>query len=291
MPPAAQGSHPRAGFDRGVPPEANGAGVYISQVARILDVTPAMIRHWEREGLVAAERSASGYRVFASETIEQVRRVRDLIRGEGLNAAGVRRVLGRDPRAAPSSRPRPGGETPNVGAEIRRLRTEQAMSLRELAKRTGLSPSYVSSVERSLSRPSVATLQKLAAGLGTHIAAMLGDRPADPRDIVVRRDRRRVLRLDVPGILMEQLTAEERQLEPTYMRIEPGAGIDEPYQHEGEEFVFMLAGALEITIDGNETHVLRQGDAITFASHRPHSWRNPGPTPSRLIWVNTPPTF
>jgi transcriptional regulator with XRE-family HTH domain len=272
-------------------PVANGTGVYISQVARILGISPAMIRLWEREGLVAPHRTPSGYRVFAPDTIEQVRRVRDLIRCEGLNVAGAKRALQRDPLIGPSRRMQEDSEAPNIGVEIRRLRTEQGMSLRELAKRTGLSPSYVSSVERSLRRPSVATLQKLASALGTHIAAMLGDRPIDPHDVVVRRERRRRLRLDLPGILMEQLTTKERELEPTYMRIEPGAGIHQPYQHEGEEFVFILAGVLEITIDGSQTHVLREGDAITFASQRPHSWRNPGPSPSRLIWVNTPPTF
>jgi DNA-binding transcriptional MerR regulator/quercetin dioxygenase-like cupin family protein len=270
---------------------AGGAGLYISQVAQMMGIAPATIRLWERQGLVTPARTISNYRVFSLEEIEQIRRVRDLIQN-GLNIAGVKHVLANDGRAERSPRIRQASrETEEVGLDVRRRRRQRGISLRKLAAMTGLSASYLSSLERGISRPSMATIQKLAAALGTNIAEMLGDEAPDPSALVVRRSRRRRVRLGAPGITMEQLSTQERILEPTYVTIDPLAGAEEPYQHEGEEFVFVLAGNLEVTIEERETHLLGKGDAITFPSHRPHRWRNPGDTETRLIWVNTPPTF
>jgi mannose-6-phosphate isomerase-like protein (cupin superfamily) len=166
------------------------------------------------------------------------------------------------------------------------------ISVRELAARTDLSPSYVSSIERSLSRPSIASLQKLAAGLGINLSQMLDERPeAYSQEVVVRPHERRRLQLDEPGIVLEQLAVVEQDLEPSMMRIAPDAGSGEAYSHDGEEFIFVLEGKFEITLDETHEYLLESGDAITFRSRRPHRWRNPGESETLLIWVNTPPTF
>ena len=63
-----------------------------------------------------------------------------------------------------------------------------------------------------------------------------------------------------------------------------------PYTHEGEEFIYVLRGDLEITVDGEE-YSLKTGDSFYFESATPHRWRNPGRKETLLLWVNTPPTF
>jgi len=260
----------------------------------MIGVPAPTIRLWERQGLVRPSRTSSNYRIYSLEEIEHMRRVRDLIQVNGLNVAGVKHVLFGNNGAAAGVRTRTPAqltEEAELGNEIRSRRQATGISLREFAAATGVSSSYISSVERGISRPSLATLQRIAATLGTNIAAMLGDVAPDPAALVVRRSRRRRVRLATPGIRMEQLASQERVLEPTYVTIAPGAGIDEPYQHEGEEFVYILAGQFELTIEERDTHVLEEGDAITFESRLPHRWRNPGNDEARLIWVNTPPTF
>ena len=70
----------------------------------------------------------------------------------------------------------------------------------------------------------------------------------------------------------------------------PGAGAgDELYSLPGEmEFVYVLEGTLEIQV-GDETHVLDQGDALTYPLSKPHTWRNASDTKTlRVLWVSVP---
>jgi quercetin dioxygenase-like cupin family protein len=108
---------------------------------------------------------------------------------------------------------------------------------------------------------------------------------------VVSEEEQRQLPLDIPGVVMNELAAVETQLEPLLFKIAPGAGSQEPYSHEGEEFLFVLAGTLEVTLDETTVYQLNPRDSMTFASHRPHRWRNTGNAETQVIWVNTPPTF
>lgn len=258
--------------------------MYIKQAARMVGVSPTVIRSWEQRGLISPTRTPSGYRIYTLEDIDRLRRVRELALGEGLNAAGVRRELGEQ------SPPRPDADA-ILGPRLRSLRTERGITLRQLANETGLSASYISLLERSLSTPSVGSLQKVAAALGTNIVKLLTEEEPQQSKLVVSEDEQRELPLDIPGVQMLELAAVETQLEPLLFRIAPGAGSREPYSHEGDEFLYVLCGTLEVTLD--ETLVYRLGpkDSMTFASRRPHTWRNEGDVETCVIWVNTPPTF
>jgi DNA-binding transcriptional MerR regulator/quercetin dioxygenase-like cupin family protein len=268
------------------------ASVYIKQAAQMVGVSAAKLREWEREALVHPQRSGSGYRLYTLDDIRRLRQIRDLIQREGFNPAGVRHVLDspEDPHhPPPQERQRPPSQ---LGVRLKRLRTEQGASLRELAARTGLSASYISSLERSRSTPSVASLQKLASALGTNLDRLLGDdaREATGTPVVHPRQGRR-LNLEVAGVTIEQLATTGTQLEPSLLRVAPGSGSGDSYHHEGEEFLYVLEGVLEITLEESTTYLMRPHDSITFESHIPHRWRNPGGSETAVIWVNTPPTF
>src|SRR5512138_2088970 len=66
----------------------------------------------------------------------------------------------------------------NVGALIRRERQRQGLSLRELARRVGVSASMLSQVETDRTRPSVSTIYAIATELGLSIDALLSDSEA-----------------------------------------------------------------------------------------------------------------
>jgi quercetin dioxygenase-like cupin family protein len=53
----------------------------------------------------------------------------------------------------------------------------------------------------------------------------------------------------------------------------------------------VLQGCFEVTLDETLVFSLVAGDAMTFASNRPHRWWNPGDEPTVVVWINTPPTF
>src|SRR5689334_21835084 len=79
----------------------------------------------------------------------------------------------------------------NVGALIRRERQRQGLSLRELARRVGVSASMLSQVETDRTRPSVSTIYAIATELGISIDALLSDRDAaglDTADVVAESD-------------------------------------------------------------------------------------------------------
>ncbi len=93
------------------------------------------------------------------------------------------------------------------------------------------------------------------------------------------------------GIKVEQLAEGQWTMECQRFIVRPGAGSEGPYAHAGEEFIYVLAGQFEITLDGRERHRLGAGDSAYFKSSSHHAWRNPGTKTAVLLWINTPPTF
>jgi uncharacterized cupin superfamily protein len=79
-------------------------------------------------------------------------------------------------------------------------------------------------------------------------------------------------------------------LQANIHRIDPGGESDGRIEHEGEEIGYILQGELELRID-DKTYLLSAGDSFFFPSHLPHGYFNPGEVETRVIWINTPPTF
>ena len=91
----------------------------------------------------------------------------------------------------------------------------------------------------------------------------------------MRPDERKVLEAGA-GVRMELLAWGNTVMEPHLFRIAPEAGSGESYTHEGEEFIYVLRGELEISCEGEE-YRLKPGDSFYFESATPHRWKNPGP--------------
>lgn len=89
---------------------------------------------------------------------------------------------------------------------------------------------------------------------------------------------------------MELLAWGSTVMEPHLFRIGPDAGSGESYTHDGEEFLYVLKGELQIGLDGRKYH-LQEGDSFYFESATPHYWKNPGRKETWVLWINTPPTF
>ena len=135
----------------------------------------------------------------------------------------------------------------------------------------------------------MAVLQKLTAGLGLTLNNLV--KPSLPACTLVRVVDAKMLDIGVSGVRIDNLAPGAKFLEPQLFTVAPGSGSGGSYTHEGEEFLYMLEGTLEIWLDDNEHYRLGPGDSLCFPSTRSHRWRNPGKKPARVIWVNTPPTF
>lgn len=281
----------------------------IADAARAVGVSPSALRLWERQGLVTPVRVGRERR-YGPDEMTRLRCVHRLRTVEGLNAAGIRRALGESAAAGgrtPSSvapAPAAGRSDPAaIGARLRSLRLARDLSLRGLGERTGLSASFLSGLERGTSGASLAALVRLAGAYRTTLAALVGD--ADPpgdegpgspepapsaRERVVRGDARPTLDAG-RGVRIEDLAHGPTQLQPQLFVLAPGATSDGAYDHAGEEFLFVLAGRLVVWLAERECHELASGDALTFASSIPHRFVAIGRDETRVLWVNTPPTF
>lgn len=173
---------------------------------------------------------------------------------------------------------------PDIGPRLRALRNRRGLSLRELAKLSGLSVNAISLIERGQTSPSVATLHRLATALGVGITFFFEEEKA--RDLILVRAHQRPRALS-SRVMMENLGSglPGQTMEPLLITLEPGTGSGaDPILHPGHEFVFCLEGEIEYEVGGDK-YVLREGDSLLFQAHLPHRWRNPGPSPSSALMV------
>jgi DNA-binding transcriptional MerR regulator/quercetin dioxygenase-like cupin family protein len=255
----------------------------IGDVAKKVGVSPSVIRSWESLGLARPRRTESKYRLYTADDVKLLKRARFLRKVRGLNAAAIVQLLRREGKVHPVA----DGNASAIGGHLRQLRARRRLSLAQVAQAVGVSVGFLSALERSQMSGSVGTLRKLARFYKTNILDF-----HDAHDVTSRQVRpadRKVLEVGT-GVRMELLAWGNTVMEPHLFRIAPDAGSGDPYTHEGEEFIFVLRGDLEIAVDG-EQYRLKPGDSFYFESATPHRWKNPGSKETWVLWVNTPPTF
>ncbi|RKT55595.1 helix-turn-helix domain-containing protein [Saccharothrix australiensis] len=196
-----------------------------------------------------------------------------------------------------------------VGLRLRAAREAAKMSLREMARRVGLSPSFVSQVELGRAAPSVGTLYAMVRELGLSLDSLMagdaGSRHAGvvpapgaegPSQVVAlpevgalpglqRAGERPDLYLN--GVRWERLTPEDDPdvefLRVTYPPGTESCPVDNLMNHGGKEYVHVLAGRLEVQV-AFARQVLFPGDSLNFDSSIPHRLSNPFDETCVAIW-------
>lgn len=176
-------------------------------------------------------------------------------------------------------------KTMDVGSRLRELRTERSLSMRTLARLSGLSTNALSMIERGKTSPSVSTLYKLAEALEVPITAFFRTEP--PKQAIVFRKANKRSRVEFQRGLWEGLGGESflGRVEPFMLTLERGA-TSGPHGlvHSGHEFVICLDGQLEYEVE-DERFSFKPGDNLLFASKLRHRWRNPGKTVAKVLFV------
>lgn len=188
----------------------------------------------------------------------------------------------------PDSPPDPGFD---VGGRLRQMRLARGLSQRELARRAGVTNSTVSLIEQNSVSPSVSSLKKLLDALPVSISTFFaGEEPSAPQAFYRAEELTEI----GDGRLSFRLVAArqaERSMSIIHERYPPGADTgEEMLEHEGEEGGVVVAGEIEITVNG-EVARLRAGDAYYFDSRLPHRFRNLGGEECVIVSANTPPSF
>ena len=199
------------------------------------------------------------------------------------------------------------GTTPvQLGQAIRAAREARGLSLRELARRVNVSPSFVSQIELGKANPSVGTLYAVVSVLGTTLDDLIGEPtggsgpelvdapPADgaapggwpPVDVPLQPAEGRK-RVEMSGVVWERLTADhDPYVDFLHVEYAPGSSSCAPDQlmrHGGREYGHLLHGRLDVQV-GFETYSLGPGDSIHFDSMTPHRLSNPYDEPCTAVW-------
>lgn len=176
-------------------------------------------------------------------------------------------------------------ESVDVGQRLRILREERGISMRALARRSGLSANALSMIERGLTSPSVSTLNKLAMALEVPITAFFRQEPV--REPIVFRKASERTRVPFLRGLIEGLGGESfvGRVEAFLLTLESG-GSSGPHGmiHTGHELVFCMRGVVEYEVE-DQRFVLEPGDSLIFAAQQTHRWRNPGTSVANAIIV------
>ncbi len=171
----------------------------------------------------------------------------------------------------------------DVGTRLRELRTERNLSMRALARESGLSTNALSMIERGRTSPSVSTLYKIADALDIPITAFFRVEPPKKEIVFVKANERQ--KVNFSRCIWEGLGGESflGGVEPFLLTLESGANSGRfGMTHTGHEFVICLSGQLEYEVE-DQRFLLETGDSLIFAANLRHRWRNPGKAPSKAI--------
>ncbi|HVB10517.1 MAG TPA: XRE family transcriptional regulator [Bacillota bacterium] len=185
--------------------------------------------------------------------------------------------------AARSKRTSPASE---VGTTVRAHRLACGYTLKELAARTGFSPSFLSQLERGRCSVSITSLHRIAQELGVGAAVFFPQVRAN--SAVTRASQRPLMAVEGSRLSYERLSGEfpRRTADLFLVTMQPGEIQDGPYRHQGEEFGMILEGTMHFHL-GEDEFDLGPGDTIHFHSTTAHLWCNQTETTVRALWMTT----
>ncbi|MEZ5125034.1 MAG: cupin domain-containing protein [Thermoleophilia bacterium] len=180
-----------------------------------------------------------------------------------------------------------------TGEKLATLRGSHGISVEELAQRSGCDPSVIEQLEGGELAPSLAPLIKITRALGCRLGTLLDD-DTQLGPVVTRRaesaSTARLKSLETGtasggSLTFSSLAAGKsaRHMEPFMIDVAPGDSHDLS-AHEGEEFIHVLDGAIEVEY-GKETHTLAAGDSIYYDSVVPHQVRAAAGAPAKILAV------
>ena len=176
-----------------------------------------------------------------------------------------------------------------IGERIRELRNRYGLTQEELADRTELTKGFISQLERGVSSASVATLQDIVTCLGTNLSEFFREEQGAQ---VVYRAEDYSTKIDEEGNAVKWLlpTAQRLAMEPLEGTIQCGKSLDLDKPHEGEEFGYVIEGAIDVRY-GDRAYRVKAGESFSYKSDRSHTLTGVSKKPARVLWISSPPSF
>lgn len=183
-----------------------------------------------------------------------------------------------------------------IPKKLKEIRLGRKLTLEKLAQQTGLTKGYLSRIENSTQPPPIYTLSRISNALGIDISEFFSPTfDAIPyQEITIGRRNKHKLtnRESSPyGYVFEDLAPlkKGKNMEPFIVTVGFKRMIDvqKDFKHEGEEFIYVLAGKMEFFFNG-ESYILEEGDCAYFDSDKPHSGKSLGRKEAKLLIVIYP---
>lgn len=178
-----------------------------------------------------------------------------------------------------------------IGQKLKGIRMRLGMSQRQLARVSGVANATISQIEAGRLNPTVSMLKKVLDGIPISMSEFFADDSEVADRIFFRADELTEIADGGVSFLQVGANLHNKALQLIKECYQPGASTGKhAITHEGEECGIILNGRLQVTV-GDETSILRAGDAYYFKSNQPHAFSNPGSEPCELISACTPPSF
>jgi transcriptional regulator with XRE-family HTH domain len=184
----------------------------------------------------------------------------------------------------------PGGDV-DIGQRLRQLRLRLGLSQRELGRRAGVSNATISMIEANRVSPSVSALKQVLSALGAGIADFFASSDDEREQVVFRADELTEIAGGAVSYRQVGANLQGHALQMIHERYRPGAHSGKKMlSHQAQEAGIVIKGRLALEVDGRR-YQLEPGDAYSFDSRKPHSFRNIGDTELVLVSACTPPSF
>lgn len=159
----------------------------------------------------------------------------------------------------------------DIGDRIRILRIRQKRTLQEIADASELSRSMISKIENNKTVPSVAALVKIAKSLGTNISSLLEHDGWLNAIFTPMEKAEESLTATDKGYAIYPFASEyhAKKMQPFLFVAKKGEVRPHELSHEGEEFIYIIRGALKMQV-GEREYLMRKGDSLYFNSLQKH---------------------
>lgn len=180
-----------------------------------------------------------------------------------------------------------------IGQRIKSMRKARQMTLKQLGEMTGLSSGFISQFERGMTNIAIDSLNQMANALGVPLESLLKSTSKE-KGIEVVRSYERDATLISPHVIQFMLNSQPERFSflPRAFRLLPLPQKQkiELYAHDGQEFIYVLEGAVTVYLE-DESTILYAGDSVHIDSAKPHNWANLSSLPALILTVNSPNPF
>jgi len=177
-----------------------------------------------------------------------------------------------------------------ISEKIRNLRKERSLTLKDLSIKTGLSVSFLSQVENGYSSLAITSLKKIAEALNVTMNYFF--KAPEIHNFLVKAQEEKAFKIEGSNSQFIRISGDftGRKIESLIIIIPPEQMHGNISNHPGEEFVYVLEGALIVNLDGTD-YLVKSGDSIQYPSTKDHSWINPLKQTTKLLSITTPLIF